>query len=127
MLNAGRRLMAVAVTGVLLFTAPPARADDVRGGQEAVIETLALTQAWRTSTGAGVTVAVLDSGVDPGHRDLAGSVREGRDFTEGANPPGTPPSRLHGTYMASLIAGHGHGPGRKGGSSASRPMRTYCL
>ncbi|MEV0823268.1 type VII secretion-associated serine protease mycosin [Nonomuraea rubra] len=115
MLNAGRRLMAVAVTGVLLFTAPPARADDVRGGQEAVIETLALTQAWRTSTGAGVTVAVLDSGVDPGHRDLAGSVREGRDFTEGANPPGTPPSRLHGTYMASLIAGHGHGPGRKRG------------
>ncbi|MFC6370978.1 type VII secretion-associated serine protease mycosin [Nonomuraea thailandensis] len=107
--------MAVAVTGVLLFTAPPARADDVRGGQEAVIETLALTQAWRSSTGAGVTVAVLDSGVDPGHRDLAGSVREGRDFTEGANPPGTPPSRLHGTYMASLIAGHGHGPGRKRG------------
>ncbi|MEV0998460.1 S8 family serine peptidase [Nonomuraea sp. NPDC050202] len=115
MLKAGRRGVAVAVTGVLLFTAPPARADDVRGGQEAVISTLALTQAWRSSTGAGVTVAVLDSGVDPGHRDLAGSVREGKDFTEGANPPGTPPSRLHGTYMASLIAGHGHGPGRKRG------------
>jgi type VII secretion-associated serine protease mycosin len=114
-LKAGRRGVAVAVTGVLLFTAPPARADDVRGGQEAVISTLALTQAWRSSTGAGVTVAVLDSGVDPGHRDLAGSVREGKDFTEGANPPGTPPSRLHGTYMASLIAGHGHGPGRKRG------------
>jgi type VII secretion-associated serine protease mycosin len=114
-LKAGRRGVAVAVTGVLLFTAPPARADDVRGGQEAVISTLALTQAWRSSTGAGVTVAVLDSGVDPGHRDLAGSVREGKDFTDGANPPGTPPSRLHGTYMASLIAGHGHGPGRKRG------------
>ncbi|GAA2210024.1 type VII secretion-associated serine protease mycosin [Nonomuraea monospora] len=115
MLKAGRRVVAVAATGMLLFAAPPARADDVRGGQEAVIRTLALTQAWRTSTGAGVTVAVLDSGVDPGHRDLSGSVREGKDFTAGANPPGTPPSRLHGTYMASLIAGHGHGPGNKRG------------
>ncbi|MGR6914738.1 type VII secretion-associated serine protease mycosin [[Actinomadura] parvosata] len=115
MLRAGRRGAAVALIGALLFVAPAARADDVRGGQQAVIRTLALPEAWRTSTGAGVTVAVLDSGVDPRHRDLAGSVREGRDFTEGANPPGTPPSRLHGTYMASLIAGHGHGPGRKRG------------
>ncbi|TDD50457.1 type VII secretion-associated serine protease mycosin [Nonomuraea terrae] len=105
----------VALAGVLLFTAPPAQADDVRGGQRAVIKTLRLPEAWRTSKGAGVTVAVLDSGVDPRHRDLAGSVRVGKDFTEGANPPGTSPSRLHGTYMASLIAGHGHGPGGKRG------------
>ncbi|MFB4279457.1 MULTISPECIES: type VII secretion-associated serine protease mycosin [unclassified Nonomuraea] len=110
-----RRGAAVAVTGALLLTAPPARADDVRGGQQAVIRTLELAQAWRTSKGAGVTVAVLDSGVDPRHRDLAGSVRVGKDFTEGANPPGTAPSRLHGTYMASLIAGHGHGPQGKRG------------
>ena len=58
-----------------------------------------------------MTVAVLDSGVDPGHRDLAGSVTVGKDFTEGSNPPGVEPLRLHGTYMASLIAGHGHGRG----------------
>ncbi|PZG16754.1 type VII secretion-associated serine protease mycosin [Nonomuraea aridisoli] len=105
----------VALAGALLFTAPPAQADDVRGGQRAVIKTLRLTEAWRVSKGSGVTVAVLDSGVDPRHRDLAGSVRVGKDFTEGANPPGTSPSRLHGTYMASLIAGHGHGPGGKRG------------
>ncbi|MFC7592823.1 S8 family serine peptidase [Nonomuraea antimicrobica] len=110
-----RRGVVGAVAVALLFTAPPADADDVRGGQEAVIKTLALTQAWRVSKGAGVTVAVLDSGVDPRHRDLVGSVRVGRDFTEGANPPGVTPSRLHGTYMASLIAGHGHGPQGKRG------------
>lgn len=107
--------MAVATAGALLFAAPPARADDVRGGQRQVIKTLQLTQAWRVSKGAGVTVAVLDSGVDPYHRDLAGSVRVGKDFTAGANPPGVTPSRLHGTYMASLIAGHGHGPEGKRG------------
>ncbi|TMR94324.1 S8 family serine peptidase [Nonomuraea basaltis] len=104
-----RQVVAGAAAGALLLTALPAQADDVRGGQRQVIKTLALTQAWAVSKGAGVTVAVLDSGVDPSHRDLAGSVREGKDFTAGANPPGVTPSRLHGTYMASLIAGHGHG------------------
>ncbi|MER7501869.1 S8 family serine peptidase [Nonomuraea pusilla] len=99
-----------------LATGPaPAFADDVRGGQQPVIRTLDLKAAWRVSRGAGVTVAVLDSGVDPGHRDLAGSVTVGEDFTEGANPPGVAPRRLHGTYMASLIAGHGHGPGGRRG------------
>ncbi|HEX4817717.1 MAG TPA: S8 family serine peptidase [Nonomuraea sp.] len=104
------RLAAVAAAAALVFTAPPAPADDVRGGQRQVIDTLDLAKAWRTSKGGGVTVAVLDSGVDPRHRDLVGSVRVGRDFTAGANPPGVAPRRLHGTYMASLIAGHGHGP-----------------
>ncbi|NUR85898.1 MAG: S8 family serine peptidase [Nonomuraea sp.] len=103
---------AAALAAALLLTAGPALADDgVRGGQQAVIRTLDLHTAWRTTKGAGVTVAVLDSGVDPGHLDLAGSVRVGKDFTVGANPPGVEPTRLHGTYMASLIAGHGHGPG----------------
>ncbi|WP_433434156.1 S8 family serine peptidase [Nonomuraea sp. CA-141351] len=119
MLSLGsRRIMlrqgaAVAAAAMVLFTAAPAWADDVRGGQQPVIKTLELTQAWRTSKGRGVTVAVLDSGVDPRHRDLVRSVRVGKDFTAGANPPGIAPLRLHGTYMASLIAGHGHGPGGK--------------
>ncbi|GAA0987966.1 type VII secretion-associated serine protease mycosin [Acrocarpospora macrocephala] len=97
------------------FLAGPAAADDVRGSQQAVLRTLGLAQAWQVTKGRGVLVAVLDSGVDPNHRDLVGSVRIGRDFTEGANPGGTLPVRLHGTYMASLIAGHGHGPGRGDG------------
>ncbi|WP_240506202.1 S8 family serine peptidase [Thermoactinospora rubra] len=113
-LNAGRARRlggAVAVLLPVLLAAAPARADDVRGAQGEVIRTMELPKAWTTTRGKGVTVAVLDSGVDPGHRDLAGSVIVGKDFTEGANPPGVPPRRLHGTYMASLIAGHGHGPG----------------
>jgi type VII secretion-associated serine protease mycosin len=100
----------VVLAGTLLFDASPAVADEVRRGQRQVIEALDLRTAWRTSKGAGVSVAVLDSGVDPGHRDLVGSVTVGKDFVDGANPPGVPPLRMHGTYMASLIAGHGHGP-----------------
>ncbi|MEU6999401.1 S8 family serine peptidase [Nonomuraea sp. NPDC046570] len=106
-----RRALIAPVAAAILLPCAPGYADDVRGSQRVVLETLQLSKAWQVSRGAGVTVAVLDSGVDPGHRDLAGSVVEGKDFTEGANPPGVPPSRLHGTYMASLIVGHGHGPG----------------
>ncbi|MEV0587357.1 S8 family serine peptidase [Nonomuraea sp. NPDC050310] len=111
MLRARRLLLALGVLALPVWSAAPASADDVRGSQQVVIDTLALPRAWQITKGAGVLVAVLDSGVDPRHRDLAGSVTVGKDFTVGANPPGVAPSRLHGTYMASLIAGHGHGPG----------------
>ncbi|MFF5111764.1 S8 family serine peptidase [Streptosporangium sp. NPDC000509] len=104
-------VLAALAVPVVLVPAPVARADDVRDSQREVLRTLDLPAAWQISEGRGVIVAVLDSGVDRDHRDLAGSVIEGKDFTTGANPPGVEPLRLHGTYMASLIAGHGHGPG----------------
>ena len=59
----------------------------------------------------GVTVAVLDTGVDSTAPDLAGDVSTGPDYTAGADPPGYQPPLEHGTYIASLIAGHGSGPG----------------
>ncbi|MFC4587479.1 S8 family serine peptidase [Sphaerisporangium corydalis] len=106
----------LALLPLLLLVAPlPARADQVRGSQRQVLRTLNVHDAWRITRGAGARVAVLDSGVDPRHHDLAGSVVTGPDLTRGANPRGVAPSRLHGTYMASLIAGHGHGPGRSDG------------
>ncbi|MGC5014757.1 S8 family serine peptidase [Streptosporangium sp. DT93] len=111
--KAPKALAALAALAALVSVAPvpAALADDVRDSQRQVLRTLGLPAAWRISEGEGVTVAVLDSGVDLSHRDLIGSVVEGRDFTVGANPSWVRPLRLHGTYMASLIAGHGHGPG----------------
>ncbi|MES9609348.1 S8 family serine peptidase [Actinomadura sp. NPDC048032] len=112
---------AAAVALAAAPAAPPARAagprsaalasDPVRDAVTPVLESLHVPRAWTMSKGGGVTVAVLDSGVDEGQADLAGSVTTGPDYTRGANPPGVPPKRLHGTNMASIIAGHGHGPG----------------
>ena len=42
---------------------------------------LHVTQAWQTTEGAGVTVALLGTGVAAGHPDLTGSVTTGPDFT----------------------------------------------
>lgn len=55
--------------------------------------------------GAGTTVAVLDTGVDGGHPDVADRVREESDFTGTAD--GADDGHGHGTHVASLVAGTG--------------------
>lgn len=59
----------------------------------------------RGITGQGVTVAVLDTGIDDTHPDLAGKVAVARAFTE----DGRDATDLigHGTHVASIIAGTG--------------------
>ena len=97
------------------LAAPPAAADSVRDGEQAVLNMLNVPAAWTASQGQGVTVAVLDSGVQPTVSDLAGSVVTGPDLTGISTSPANANWGQHGTWMASIIAGHGHGPGAQDG------------
>lgn len=55
------------------------------------------------ATGAGIRVAVIDSGVDASHPQLRGRVEEGRDFLHD-NPDGRQDCVGHGTAVAGIIA-----------------------
>jgi subtilisin family serine protease len=62
-----------------------------------------LPQAHDLSVGADVTVAVIDSGIDPSHPDLAGSIAAAFDPLNGNNEA----PHAHGTGIAGIIAAHG--------------------
>ncbi|MGF1428833.1 type VII secretion-associated serine protease mycosin [Kitasatospora sp. LaBMicrA B282] len=90
------------------LAAAPALADNIRDQQWALQAYQATTKVWPISQGDGVTVAVIDTGVYPDQQDLTGQVLPGVDFT-GDQSDGRVDKDGHGTGMASLIAGHGHG------------------
>jgi subtilisin family serine protease len=69
-----------------------------------------LPEAHQVSQGAGVTVAVLDTGVDPTHPALAGRLIGGYDFVDMDNDPRERGNHTqhplfgHGTHVAGLVA-----------------------
>jgi type VII secretion-associated serine protease mycosin len=91
-----------------------AHADGIRA-QEWGLSALHLNEAWRTTKGRGVTVAVLDTGVEADHPDLVGNVLPAKDMIGFGAEPGDRAWARHGTAMAGIIAGHGHGPGHADG------------
>ncbi|GAA3834202.1 hypothetical protein GCM10022403_078840 [Streptomyces coacervatus] len=119
----------VALTGALLLTsAPTASADYVRD-QQWVLDAFKMDATWALTQGEGVTVAVVDSGVDGSQPDLTGQVLQGKDFTGGGSAKEDVFG--HGTAMASIIAAHGHGAGNDSGMIGLAPkvkilpLRTY--
>ncbi|MER7749207.1 type VII secretion-associated serine protease mycosin [Streptomyces bacillaris] len=110
-----RVLAAVCAAAVLALTpAAPAHADAIRDQQWA-LAALHTDRAWQTTKGAGITVAVLDTGVDGSHPDLQGQVLPGKDLVGFGATRGDSSWALHGTAMAGIIAGRGNGPGRADG------------
>ncbi|MFD0258123.1 type VII secretion-associated serine protease mycosin [Kitasatospora indigofera] len=111
----GRRFAAVllaAGTVVGLVATPAAAVDSIRD-QQWYLDAMKAPEMWQTTKGAGVTVAVIDSGFKLDHPDLVGQLLPGKDFT--GLPGGLGEDKTgHGTGMAGLIAGSGKGLGGKG-------------
>ncbi|MGT2463781.1 S8 family serine peptidase [Sinomonas atrocyanea] len=109
--------LAAALLG-LLPSAPAARADSIRD-REYWLGEYGIEKAWEVSKGAGVKVAVIDSGIDGTHPDLHGAVVGGHDSSGAGSPDGQKPIGAkpeHGTLVATMLAGRGHGqdPGKDG-------------
>ncbi|WP_431247821.1 S8 family serine peptidase [Leifsonia xyli] len=105
--------VAAVALAAAIVPATPARADQVRD-LEYWLNDYGFSQAWKTTRGAGVKVAVIDTGVDGSVPDLAGAVVGGTDVStvgaaNGQRPLGDGESANHGTWVASLLAGRGTG------------------
>jgi type VII secretion-associated serine protease mycosin len=107
--TAGARLLTLLLAGSLaLLPSTAAHADGIRA-QEWALDALHAREVWQTTRGKGVTVAVLDTGVDATHPDLVGNVLPGKDMVGFGAQRGDRAWARHGTAMAGIIAGHGHG------------------
>ncbi|MEU1118309.1 MULTISPECIES: type VII secretion-associated serine protease mycosin [unclassified Streptomyces] len=83
----------------------PAHADTVRSRQWH-LDAMHAEEMWKTSTGRGITVAVIDSGVDDTIADLRGQVLDGTDYSDLPGDEHTDRAN-HGTGTAALIAATG--------------------
>lgn len=65
--------------------------------------------AHETATGEGTRIAVVDTGVDATHPDLADNVNTdlGRSFIDGEAGPDAGPVAAHGTHVAGIAAANG--------------------
>ena len=115
-----RGLGAAAVAGALAAAllapagaavAVPSAASDTVRSKEYWLDSYGIRTAWNTTKGAGVTIAIIDTGVDGTVAELRGAVVGGADFS-GAGTGGAPEGGTgdeHGTMVASLAAGRGTG------------------
>lgn len=107
---------------------------------------ISLPDAWETTTGdGGVVVAVIDTGILPGHPDLAGQLVDGYDFVrdpgsardgDGIDPNPLDPGNsvgggsegFHGTHVSGTVAARGNnGLGVAGVAYGARVMPIRAL
>lgn len=97
------------------WAAPESADEDPVRAAEYWLDDYGITEAWRTTRGAGVTIAIVDTGVGRGPAELSGAVVGGTDVSgvgsdDGRTPVGAVDAN-HGSWVASLAAARGTGPG----------------
>ncbi|MFJ2560792.1 MULTISPECIES: type VII secretion-associated serine protease mycosin [unclassified Streptomyces] len=109
------RMAVAAALGLLVLggAVSPAYADSIRSRQWH-LDVMGAEKIWEVSTGKGVTVAVIDSGVDDTNPDLLGQVLKGKDLAPNKSGDERSDHSGHGTNMAGLIAGTGKSGGGDG-------------
>ncbi len=66
------------------------------------LKVVGVEEAWKNTKGQGIKVAILDTGVDSDHRDLASNIKETADFT--GSKSGAEDTQGHGSHVAGVVA-----------------------
>ena len=102
-----RPVAAGLLAGLMLLGAAQPAVAAPRRAEQWYLDELRIDRAHQISTGRGVVVGVVDTGVDAGHPDMRGQLLAGgstRDSGDGRRDPDG-----HGTHMAGYIAANGPG------------------
>ena len=110
-----------------LATAPAASAaGDPLRPQQWGLDMIEADAAHVTSTGSGAVVAVIDTGVDFSHEDLADRLVAGYDFVSGDSTPED--QNGHGTHVTGIVAADaGNGKGIEGVAPTAKVMPIRVL
>ncbi len=105
-------LAALTASGVPASAETPPEEDPVRAA-EYWLDDYGIREAWETSRGSGVRIAIIDTGIGLGPVEFEGVVG-GTDVSGSGSPDGRTPvgavDANHGSWVASLAAARGTGP-----------------
>lgn len=110
-LRRGFAVVAAAGTFLMLGAAPAQADTNHRSLQYWLDSGYGVQEAWQTTKGDGVVIAVMDTGIGKGPKDFSGVVggtdMSGVGSDDGRTPLGAEEEKNHGSWVASLAAGRG--------------------
>jgi serine protease len=120
-LNADSDVLFAEPNYILKASTVPAKVNDPGFSRQWNLPMIEAPAAWEAATGQGVTVAVVDSGIDTNHLDLINNINftDGYDFISDAalanddepgpdNNPHDTGTLLHGSHVSGIIAAQGN-------------------
>jgi subtilisin family serine protease len=105
-----RFLSAFTLASVLVLSAAPADAsNDARFGEQWSLGKIGAPAAWASTTGAGMRIGIVDTGIDLNHEDLAGKVVAHTSCVGATGDPArcsgsAQDDQGHGTHVAGIAA-----------------------
>lgn len=117
---------AICCAALTALAMPASAAGDPRLGEQWGLSLIRAPEAWGSGTGGGITIAVVDTGVDFGHEDLnvGGKLLSGRNILNPDSP--AQDDNGHGTHVAGIAAaatGNGLGIAGTAPSASILPVK----
>jgi subtilisin family serine protease len=124
-----RLFLAVLVAGLVVSSASPAwSASDPSRSKQWALSRIQAVKSWATSKGAGVTIAIVDTGIDLTHPDLKSKIAGHYTCIDGSCKSGGNDDEGHGSHVAGIAAAAtNNGIGISGVAPAAKLMAVKVL